>query len=199
MSPLHGQRPGHRPVARLKLYRVGGMDPVAALVLGASALGAIGLLRRGTTPLSEAGRAVTRAGFSAVTPVLSAAQHLPRPLRPVTSTLVRVSAATITSQAALVVDGAATLVEAASASTRHATAPGSSAGASPRRGNVQQTQGRKSTPPEIEQTVTKNRVSGGSRKSAAQGRAGTTMKGSTSSGTSRASKRKTATKKSTAS
>jgi hypothetical protein len=97
------------------------MDPEALLVLAAGALGAIGLLRRGTAPVSEAGRKVSTAGLSAASPLLRGAQRLPWPLRPVASTAVTVSTTIVTSQAALVVDGASTLVEAAHRPTQQDT------------------------------------------------------------------------------
>jgi hypothetical protein len=88
------------------------MDPVAFAALASTALSVIGLLRRGSTPVTQAGQAVTRAGFRAVAPVLHQAQHLPWPLRPVTSSAVMVSTAVVTSPAALAADGASTVVEA---------------------------------------------------------------------------------------
>jgi hypothetical protein len=88
------------------------MDPVALAAVASGALGVIGLLRRGSTPVTQAGQAVTRAGLRAAAPVLHQAQHLPWPLRPVTSSAVLVSAAAVTNPAALVVDGASSVVEA---------------------------------------------------------------------------------------
>ena len=59
-----------------------------------------------------------KAGSNAASPVIRGAQHLPWPLRPVTSTLVTLSTAAVVRPAALVADGASTLVEA----TGHSTA-----------------------------------------------------------------------------
>jgi hypothetical protein len=89
------------------------MDPVDFVILTSSVLGAVGLLRRGARPVSQAGRAVTRAGFSASVPIRRGAQHLPWPFRPVATNALTFSTAIVTSQAALVADGASTLVEAA--------------------------------------------------------------------------------------
>ena len=102
------------------------MDPVAFAAVVSSALGVIGLLRRGSTPVTPAGQAVTRAGLRAAAPVLHQAQHLPWPFRPVTSSAVMVSAAAVTSPAALVVDGASTIVEAMAHANQVAHQVGSS-------------------------------------------------------------------------
>jgi hypothetical protein len=180
------------------------VEPAAFVVLATGALGAIGLLRRGATPVSQAGRAVTRAGFGAVFPILQGVRHLPWPLRPVTSTVVTYSTAAVISQVALVVDGASTLVEAASrletagwphtesdtsARIDQATAVQRKRPATP----VPTGASRKATP-----GAPKSSASGGGRASTARARATTTRKTSTPA-TKRESARKSAAKKSTAS
>ena len=116
----------------------GDVDPLDFAGVIAAALAGIGLLRRGGTPASPAGRAVTRAGSSAASPVIHGAQHLPWPLRPVTSTLVTLSTAAVVRPVALVIDGASTLVEAAGHST---------AGPQPNRGSTQPVRAQGVAPP----------------------------------------------------
>jgi hypothetical protein len=98
------------------------MDPIDFVILASSVLGAVGLLRRGAGPVSQAGRAVTRAGFSAAVPIRRGAQHLPWPFRPVATGVLTFSTVILTGQAALVADGASTLVEAASVPRRRPAA-----------------------------------------------------------------------------
>ena len=117
----------------------GDVDPLEQLgIVAVAAVAGIGLLRRGATPASPAGRAVMKAGSSAASPVIRGAQHLPWPLRPVTSTLVTLSTAAVVRPAALVADGASTLVEA----TGHSTA-----GAPSNRGSTQPVRAQEVAPP----------------------------------------------------
>ena len=88
------------------------MDPIELALLASGAFGAIGLLRRGATPVSSAGRAVMRAGAQVASPILQGTRHLPWPLRPLTSSVVTLSTVALSSEMALVVDGASTVLEA---------------------------------------------------------------------------------------
>jgi hypothetical protein len=150
------------------------MDPEALLILAAGALGAIGLLRRGTAPVSDAGRKVSTAGLSAASPLIREAQRLPWPLRPVASTAVAVSTMIVTSQAALVVDGASTLVEAARRPTQQDTrAPSRPAESGPSARNA-----RRTAPAQVAKTRRSSPTGGAAAKKAApgRGRAATTRK-----------------------
>jgi hypothetical protein len=107
------------------------MDPADLVVVVTGALSVIGILRRGSTPVSGAGRAVASAGSAVAAPVIQGAQHLPWPLRQVTSVTATVSATLLTSEAALVLDGASTIVAAAGGTLRGAPLPHGSSKAGP--------------------------------------------------------------------
>lgn len=100
------------------------MDPIELALLTSGALGAIGLLRRGATPVSGSGQAVMRARVQMASPILQGTQHLPWPLRPLTSSVVTLTTAVVSNQLALVADGASTVLDAARHSIRGAAQPG---------------------------------------------------------------------------